>query len=152
MSGPSWPPEGRRRVLARVADVLIAPAAGMPAASAVGVAGELLDRCLAAAPGLAEPLAELLDELAAPSHDAEAFDPEAGDAEAFVRRLAAERPDDFAVLSTAVVGAYYLSGVVRHLIGYPGQVPNPASVAAEPDYLEMLERVYERHPGYREAP
>ena len=56
------------------------------------------------------------------------------------------------MLSTAVVGAYYLSGEVRDLIGYPGQEPNPLSVAGEPDYLDMLERVYERHPGYREAP
>ena len=69
-----------------------------------------------------------------------------------VRQLAADRPEDFAVLSTAVVGAYYLSPEVRDLIGYPGQEPSPLSVAGEPDYLELLERVYERHPGYREAP
>ena len=104
------------------------------------MAGELLDRCLEAAPVLAEPLLALLDE--APAHDPEEF----------VRELAADRPDDFAVLSTAVVGAYYLSGEVRDLIGYPGQQPSPLSVAGEPDYLDMLERVYERHPGYREAP
>ena len=130
----------QRAALARLADALIAEARGMPAASTVGVSGELIDRCLEAAPVLAAPLGALLDELA-------------GDApEAFARRLAADRPDDFAVLSTAVVGAYYLSGEVRDLIGYPGQQPRPLSVAGEPDYLEMLERVYERHPGYREAP
>ena len=64
----------------------------------------------------------------------------------------ADRPGDFAVLSTTVVGAYYLSDEVRGLIGYPGQQPTPLSVAAEPDYLDMLERVYDRHPGYRECP
>ena len=130
----------QRAALARLADALIAEGYGMPAASTVGVAGELIDRCLEAAPVLAAPLGALLDELAGDAPDA------------FVRRLAADRPDDFALLSTAVVGAYYLSPDVRHLIGYPGQQPRPLSVAGEPDYLEMLERVYERHPGYREAP
>lgn len=130
----------QRAVLARLADVLIAEGRGMPAASAVGVSGELIDRCLEAAPVLTAPLGALLDELAG--------DPP-GES---VRQLAACRPDDFAVLSTAVVGAYYLSAEVRDLIGYPGQQPSPLSVAAEPDYLDMLERVYERHPGYREAP
>lgn len=130
----------QRAVLSRLADVLVAEGRGMPAASAVGVAGELLDRCLEAAPVLAGPLPALLDE--APS----------GTLDSYVRHLAADRPDDFAVLSVAVVGAYYLSPEVRDLIGYPGQEPNPVSVAGEPDYLDMLERVYERHPGYREAP
>jgi hypothetical protein len=130
----------QRTVLARLADVLVAEGRGMPAASAVGVAGELLDRCLEAAPFLAEPLRALLDEAPSCAPDS------------FVRHLAADRPDDFAVLSTAVVGAYYLSDAVRGLIGYPGQQPRPLPVAAEPDYLEMLERVHERHPGYREAP
>ena len=136
----SRPSASQRTTLAEIADVLVAAGGGMPAASTVGVAGDLLDRCLAAAPALAVPLLALLDE--AP----------AGGLEEFVRQLAAHRPDDFAVLSTAVVGAYYLSGDVRELIGYPGQQPSPLSVAGEPDYLDMLERVYERHPGYREAP
>ena len=127
-------------MLAELADVLVAEGFGMPAASTVGVAGELLDRCLDAAPGLAEPLLALLDE-ARP-----------GTADIFVREIATDRSEEFAVLSTVVVGAYYLSGEVRDLIGYPGQEPSPLSVAAEPDYLDMLQRVYERHPGYREAP
>lgn len=134
------PSESQRARLAEVADVLIAEGLGMPAASSVGVAGALLDRTLAAAPALAEPLLALLDEIPLDGPDA------------FVRRLASERPEDFSVLSTAVVGAYYLSDEVRRLIGYPGQQPNPVSVAGEPDYLDMLERVYERCPGYREAP
>lgn len=139
MSQPSLD-RSQRAVLARLADVLIPEGSGMPAASAVGVAGALIDRCLAAAPVLAAPLGALLAEAA----------PEAP--QGFVRRLAAARPDDFAVLSAAVVGAYYLSGEVRERIGYPGQQPDPLSVAGEPDYLDMLERVYERCPGYREAP
>ena len=130
----------QRAKLSALADVLVAEGRGMPAASTVGVAGELLDRTLDAAPALAEPLLALLDEAPADAPDA------------YVRNLAADRPDAFAVLSTAVVGAYYLSGEVRGLIGYPGQEPSPLTVAAEPEYLDMLERVYERHPGYRECP
>ena len=130
----------QRAVLAQLADVLVAGGRGMPAASVVGVAGDLMDRCLEAAPALAGPLSALLDEAPAEASDA------------FVRDLAANRRADFGVLSTAVVGAYYLSPEVRGLIGYPGQEPSPLPVAAEPEYLDMLERVYERHPGYREAP
>lgn len=129
-------------MLAQMADVLVAEGSGMPAASAVGVAGELLDRCLDAAPSLAEPLTALLDE-------AQANGPDGPDG--FVRRLAQERPEDFAVLSTVVVGAYYLSAEVRSLIGYPGQQPSPLSTASEPEYLDMLERVYDRHRGHREG-
>ena len=139
MSTP-LPTAAQREVLTQLADVLVAEGRGMPAASVVGVGGDLLDRCLDAAPTLAVPLLALLDE-AIP-----------GGTDAFVRGLAADRPDDFAVLSVVVVGAYYLSPQVRELIGYPGQEPSPLSVAATPDYLDMLERVYERHPGHREAP
>ena len=139
MSG-AGPTPAQRATLARLADVLVAEGLGMPAASEVGVADGLLDRCLEAAPALAEPLTALLDE--APADDLDAF----------VRQLAESRPDEFAVLSTAVVGAYYLSAEVRELIGYPGQQPSPLSAAAEPDYFEMLERVHDRHPGYRECP
>ena len=134
------PTAAQRATLSALADVLVTERRGMPAASKVGVAGELIDRTLDAAPALAGPLIGLLDEA---SSDAPGT---------FVRKLAAERPGDFAVLSTTVVGAYYLSGEVRELIGYPGQEPSPLPVAAEPEYLDMLERVYERHPGYREAP
>lgn len=133
----SEPTPAQRLALARLADVLVAEGADMPSASAVGVAGDLLDRCLVAAPSFFEPLVALLDEVPAVGLDD------------FVRRLEVERPDDFAVLSTTVVAAYYLSDEVRELIGYPGQQPNPLSVAVEPNYLDLLERVYERHPGYR---
>ena len=139
MTGAGPTPD-QRLTLARMADVLVAEGLGMPAASAVGVAEGLLDRCLDAAPALASPLMALLDE--APTDGLDVF----------VRRLEAQRPDDFAVLATAVVGAYFLSAEVRRVIGYPGQQPSPLSIAAEPDYLDMLERVYDRHPGYREGP
>lgn len=135
----SEPTPTQRLALARLADILVAEGLGMPSASSVGVAGDLLDQCLAAAPSLSEPLLVLLDDVPANGLDN------------FLRRLEVERPDDFAVLSTTVVAAYYLSEEVRGLIGYPGQQPSPLSVAAEPECLDLLERVYERHPGYREC-
>ena len=38
--------------------------------------------------------------------------------------------------------------------GYPGQAPQPVSVAGFPDYVNegLLERVYERGPIYRPTP
>ena len=135
----SGPTQAQRLTLARLADILVAEGLGMPSASAVGVADGLLDRCLDAAPALAEPLMALLDEAPVEGLDG------------FVRELAARRPDDFGVLSTTIVGAYFLSDEVRRLISYPGQQPSPLSVAGEPEYFDMLERVYERHPGYRDC-
>ena len=62
MSTPQPLTAAQRDVLASLADVLVAEGHGMPAASQVGVAGDLLDRCLDAAPALAEPLLALLGE------------------------------------------------------------------------------------------
>lgn len=131
--------EWQRADFEALADVLIAEGHGKPAASAVSIGGELLDRTLEAVPGLAGPLRTLLDE-------ARRRNPED-----FARLLHSERPGDFAVLSAAVAGAYYLSPLVREMIGYPGQAPAPLSTAATPEYVTggMLERVYDRHPGYR---
>jgi hypothetical protein len=47
--------ESDRAVFARVADYLIPEGEGMPAASQVGVPGDLLDAVLAARPDLVEP-------------------------------------------------------------------------------------------------
>lgn len=131
--------DARRRTLDGLADALIPAAAGKPSASEAGVSGELLDRTLAAVPAWTEPLLALLDE-------AEGRDPDR-----FARRLREERPDEFAVLSLAAAGAYFLNPQVRELIGYPGQEAHPLSLAAAPEYVEngMLERVYERSPGHR---
>ncbi len=129
----------QRRTLDGLADVLIAAGAGKPSASEAGVSGELLDRALAVVPAWKEPLLAILDEAAG------------CDPRRFVRELDADRPEDFAVLSTAVTGAYFLNPQVREIIGYPGQEASPLSLAAVPEYVEngMLERVYERHPGFR---
>lgn len=130
-----------RTVFEGLADVLIAEGHGKPPASAIGIGRELLDRTLGTLPSFSRPLLGILEE---------AIDE---DPESFARLLHSSRPTDFRVLATVTVGAYYLSPEVRRLIGYPGQVPAPLSIAGTPDYLTdgMLERVYERHPGYRLA-
>lgn len=128
-----------RSVFQRLADVLIAEGHGKPPASAVGIGRDLLDRTLAVLPSFSGPLTDILEE-------AKDQNPET-----FTRLLHSSRPTDFRVLATVTMGAYYLSPKVRKLISYPGQAPAPLSIADTPDYLTngMLERVYERHPGYR---
>ena len=128
-----------RSVFEGLADVLIAEGHGKPVASAIGVGRDLLDRTLATLPSFSGPLLDILEE-------ARDQDPDS-----FARLLHSSRPTDFRVLATVTVGAYYLSPEVRRLIGYPGQAPAPLSTAGTPEYLTggMLERVYERHPGYR---
>lgn len=128
-----------RTVFEGLADVLIAEGRGKPSASAVGIGRELLDRTLEVLPSFVDPFVDLLNEA------------QGSCSESFTRRLHASRPADFRVLATVTVGAYYLSPAVRALIGYPGQAPAPLSLARTPRYLTngMLERVYDRSPGYR---
>lgn len=102
-----------RATFAALADVLLPAIDDLPAPSAIDVQGRWLDRALDARPDLVEPLVALL---------AAAGDDPAAEA----RRLHAEDPDGFAVLSLLVTGAYYLSPTVRRRIGYPGQKPDPA--------------------------
>src|SRR6185369_12385161 len=52
-----------RDLLAKLADALIPAADGFPSASAVGVAGELLDKVLSNRPDLARPLKSALGRL-----------------------------------------------------------------------------------------
>ena len=128
-----------RSVFEGLADVLIAEGHGNPSASAVGIGRGLLDRALSALPSFRGPFVDILEEAKDESPDT------------FTRLLHSSRPADFRVLATVTIGAYYLSPEVRRLIGYPGQAPAPLSTAETPEYLTdgMLERVYERHPGYR---
>lgn len=121
----------RRRNFAALAAVIV------PGAEAVDVAGRLLDEALAAAPALAEPLAALLDGLAAEPP------------ELAVARLEHERRQDFQLLLLAATGSYLLNPNVRRRIGYPGQealvLPTGGEVAGE----SLLEPVLARGPRWR---
>jgi choline dehydrogenase-like flavoprotein len=132
----------QRTTLAALGDVLIPAAGGMPSASEANAHEKWLDRVLAARPDLEPPLVALLGE-AAGREAAEA-----------VERLQAEDPAGFAVLATAVSGAYYMNLKVRKRIGYPGQKHDPPFPDEAEYYLEdgLLDPVLERGASAPEPP
>jgi hypothetical protein len=128
-----------REAFGALADVLLPATDDLPAPTSIDVQGRWLDRVLAARPDLAEPLAAIL--AAAQGIDAATE----------ARRLHADDPEAFAVLSLAVTGAYYLSPTVRRRIGYPGQKSDPAPDDEAGYWLRdgILEPVAARGPRWR---
>jgi hypothetical protein len=129
-----------RDVLARLADVLIPSAEGMPSASQAGVAGLGLDQILAARPDLAKGLKEVLTRAAQREpHEA-------------IAQLQAGDSALFGVLAEVVPGAYFMNPDVRQAIGYVGQSPRP--IDPHPDYMDdgLLDAVVKRGPIYRSPP
>ncbi len=131
-----------RQILRALADVLAPAAHGMPAASAVDVAGEGLDRVLAARPDLRQPLARLL--AAARGRDPAEV----------VAQLRADDPAGFNVLTVAVTAAYYMSPRVRSALDYPGQHARPIEAGESFAALDrdLVEMVIRRGPIYRRTP
>src|SRR3954452_9120290 len=113
--------DAQRETLAALADRLIPAGDGMPAASEVDVPGKWTARVLGARPDFAAPLAGLLDAAAGRDPATE------------LRRLSAEEPDAFPLLTVIVPAAYYMHPRVRRLYGYPGQKENPP-LPDESDY------------------
>ncbi len=134
--------EGEREVFAALADVLIPAAEGMPAASAMDVQGEMLDRILGLRPDLAEAFRRGL--AAATGHRASAA------AEALNR----DDAEAFGAISIIASAGYYMTRTVRELIGYPGQENRPADPDETPEYLAngMLQQVIDRGPIYVPTP
>lgn len=132
-----------RERLARVADVLIPQADGMPAASAIDIGGRQLDIVVASRPDLAGDLRRALEA----ARDVE-------EAIGWLEALRTEDPSGHDALVTVVVAGYYMHPDVKRLLGYPGQAAQQVSVAGFPDYQDegLLERVYERGPIYRPTP
>ncbi len=127
-----------RATFGALADLMLPAVDDLPAPTSIDVQGRWLDRALEARPDLAEPLQAMLAAAA-------------GDPAAEARRLHADDPEAFAVLSLLVTGAYYLSPTVRRRIGYPGQKPDPAA-DDEADYWlrdGILEPVAVRGPRWR---
>lgn len=128
-----------RRLYGLLADLLIPAAEGMPSASAADVPGEWLQHALRARPDLAAGLRRAL-EVARDCEPAEALD-----------RLADDDALAFEALGTLTAGGYLMNPDVRALIGYPGQTERPLSDDIE-TYIDLLKRVVERGPIYRESP
>ncbi|MFH8462441.1 hypothetical protein [Streptomyces sp. NPDC017991] len=117
-----------------------------PAADKVLADGYWLGRAFAAEPRFEAVVAQLCDRL------------HGQDPAPALRTLAEDHPDEFDALTTVVAGAYYMAPEVRGAIGYPGQIPHPASLTEAVDDLEeeliapMLagERRYRPTPDARE--
>ena len=116
-----------RERLAALADQLIPAEGGMPSASEAGAVGEWLDAVLAARRDFRAPLEELSASI--------------GDVD----------PTELAVLTAAVVAAYYMNPEVCERIGYAGQRAIPFDPDA-PHYVDLLESVRARAPVYRPTP
>ena len=145
MTNPQRPEdldEAFRARLARIADVLVPAYQGMPAASSVGIAGDLLDKALRARPDLAADCRRAVHECADPPS------PEA------LEQLAATDPDGFGALMVLVLGGYYVSAEVRKLLHYAGQEALRIDVGELPAYIEeeLIDEVIDRGPIYRRPP
>lgn len=139
MSGPLSP--AARATFLGLADAMIPTGEGMPAASEVGIADDLLAEALNYRPDLFGPLQSIL-------RKAEGCDPSLE-----ARRLAAEDPEAFHTLGLLVAGGYYLSDTVRGLIGYPGQERRAIVANEVPQYASngMLAKVAARAPMWRDS-
>ena len=128
--------------LERIADVLVPAYEDMPAASSVGITGDLLDRALRARPDLGADCRRAVIGCADPPS------PEA------LEQLAAEDPDGFSALMVLVLGGYYMSTDVRKLLHYAGQEALRIDIGELPAYIEegLLDEVIDRGPIYRTTP
>jgi hypothetical protein len=129
-----------RAAYARLADVLIPAAEGMPSASEVDVHTRWVDQALRLRPDLRPFLMAAI---------AAAMD--GGAPREVVVQLAEQHPEVFAALGQLTAGAYYMDDRVREAMGYPGQEARQL-IDDTGEYLEMLERVVERGPIHRPTP
>ncbi|SDZ42854.1 hypothetical protein SAMN05444365_11545 [Micromonospora pattaloongensis] len=134
--------DASRARLAALADVLIPGGSGLPSASAADVAGQWINRALAANTDLAPAVREVLAVAGAPA-----------EALAEVRRRDHVLFEAFAL---AVSGAYFMNPAVRNALGYPGIAPRrmPAAEGEAEYYLEddILTPVLDRGHIYRSVP
>ena len=131
-----------RARLARIADVLVPAYEEMPAASSVGIAGDLLDKALRARPDLVTQCRRAVTTCADPPS------PQA------LEELAEADPDGFSALMVLVLGGYYMSAEVRKLLHYAGQEALRIDIGELPAYIEegLLDEVIDRGPIYRTTP
>ena len=129
--------------LTALADVMLPAAHGMPAVSDVKAMESYLTQVLGWRNDLHRPLVRAVDAL-----DPSSFT---------IDRLSAlheEDEDAYVALTTAVAACYYLSPVVRDLIGYPGQVAKTYDPFAYTEWVAegLLDPVVDRGPIWRKVP
>ncbi len=129
--------------LTALADVMLPAAHGMPAVSDVKAVESYLLQVLGWRKDLHQPLVRAVDAL-----DPSLFT---------IDRLSAlheEDEDAYVALTTAVAACYYLSPVVRELIGYPGQAAKTYDPFAYTEWVAegLLDPVVDRGPIWREVP
>lgn len=132
-----------RELLLVVADVLIPATDTMPALRDADCTGEWLGRAYAARADAAPDLLRALRTLASEDNLTTAL-----------HTLHARDRATFDVLAMIAAGAYYMVPRVRDLIGYPGQVRNPAPIDQAADELsdEIFEGAMNYRGGYRSVP
>ena len=131
-----------RDVFAAIADILIPDAEGMPAASAVGVHEDVLDRILGLRPDLAEAFRRGI-----------AF-ARGKDARVAAEALNQEDAQALTAIGLIASAGYYMAPRVRDLIGYPGQERRTFDADAVPEYVAngMLKVVQDRGPIFKPTP
>ena len=129
-----------RSALLAIADVLIAPSAGLPGPSASPNYERWLDRALAAR-------RDVFEEVVAGAVALHG-EPDLG---AALRKLADSDSARFQQLSTVLAGAYLMIPAVRRELGYPGQErKHPAFDEAAEEIMDgILDPVVERGAVYR---
>jgi hypothetical protein len=125
-----------RSIYANMADELIPRAEGMPSASDANVPTQWIDRALEYRPDLTDGFLRALSY---------GKNKEARQA---IQELNSNDSEAFDCLGVLTSGAYFLNPEVKKLIGYPGQVPSPASDDLD-SYSGMLAKVLERGPVFR---
>lgn len=137
----SWISPEDREALARVLDVILPGTNLQPSGRAAHAHEDLLDRVVAADPRLIEPLRNLAAQ-AADAKNITLVD---------IEKWAAEHTNEVVF---GLMAAYYMSGEVRGLIGYPGQRRLPIAQAT-PDQTvsdDLVAPVRSRGPIYVPTP
>ncbi|MEV1289085.1 hypothetical protein [Micromonospora sp. NPDC049679] len=131
--------DASRARLAALADVLIPGGSGLPSASEADVAGQWINRALAANGDLAGAVTQVLATPGAPDE--------------VLSDLRLSHPDVFERFAFAVAGAYFMNPAVRDALGYPGIAPRrlPAADGEAEYFLEddVLAPVVDRGSIYR---
>jgi hypothetical protein len=137
MSGPIT--DADRRVYRGMVDALLPPTTQLPAASAAGVADEMLDQILSWRP-------DIVGDWIRGVRSAANLTP--ADA---IKHLETQDRAAYDAIRLSALGAYYLNPEVMKALGYRGQESHPVDAEETPDYQAagLLDSVRARGPLWR---